>query len=313
MRKLFLILTAFAISFSASAQINKKQRSYWSANALIYSTTLFGDLGGKDFHGSNDFRDMDVSALRLASGLEIQYNHRSGLGLVVGGFYARLYSDDDFTNWNRTYRNLHSRTDIFETYTKVEYTVPFGQPGIGGFYFNVGVGVHHFNPMAEWNGTWYELRPLGTEGQVADPTRDIYPEWSPVIPFAIGKKYQFKNGVILGIDMSFRKSFTDYLDDVSTVYYDQNAILESGGVVAAHFANPSEYEFVGETGSRRGNPENFDTYYLFGFRIHVPLSYLSGNPYNMNTNCSFSDSWFGGNGAPRRIGRSGRARYRLFR
>jgi hypothetical protein len=82
-------------------------------------------------------------------------------------------------------------------------------------YFNVygygGVGLLYFNPKAELNGTWHALQPLQTEGVE-------YSRITPVIPFGLGVRFKFGPNMNIAIEGGYRKIFTDYLDDVSTVY-----------------------------------------------------------------------------------------------
>ncbi len=312
MKKLVLLLLACTFITPSFGQRNYGKR-YWSTNVMLSSATFLSDLGGKNWYGSNDPQDIDLKKIRYALGVEFEYHGDHGLGFLVNGMYTRLTADDAETTWDRSLRMLHVRTDVFETSAKFQYTVPYTVAGVGGMYFNVGVGAHYYKPMAEWNGLWYDLRPLGTEGQVADPTRDVYAKWSPVIPFGFGKKFRLGNGMTLSADISLRKTFTDYLDDVSGDYYDTLAILNSTGIAAAHFANPSNNEGgVGRTGLERGNPDNNDNYFLFGLKLEIPLS-QGGRYANYNTSCSFQNSWIRSNGSTPKFRRRGKTRNRLFR
>jgi hypothetical protein len=48
--------------------------------------------------------------------------------------------------------------------------------------------------------------------------------------------YAISEDVRVGVEMGYRKLFTDYLDDVSTVYVDQNALLAAKGQTAVDLA-----------------------------------------------------------------------------
>ena len=313
MRKALLLLVIVGFVASIQAQRRSKQRPYWSTQIMLSSATFLSDLGGKNFYGSNDPSDVDLKDIRYAFGTGIQHHRPKGFSIGLSAFYCRLSADDAETTWDRSFRKLHVRTDILEVALKAEYTVPQNSGGLSGFYFNVGGGLTFFRPMAEWNGIWYELRPLGTEGQNVDPNQEPYKAYSPVIPFGIGKKFYLRNGMMLGVDLSLRKSFTDYLDDVSGLYYDNDAIRAQGGDVAAHFADPSDGEGgVGRVGSERGFAEHKDNYFLTGMRLEIPLG--RGRGGNYNTSCSFSNSWIRSNGSLPKIGRRGkRRRMRIFR
>ena len=312
-----VLFSAFLIvSTSGYSQSRQNARSYWSTHILLSSSTFLSDLGGKDFDGSNDPSDIDFRETRYAFGSGIQYNLPKGLSFGLDAFYTRVAADDAETNWNRKYRKLKVRTDIIETALKLEYTVPQYSGALSGFYANAGAGLCFFRPMNELNGVWYKLRPLGTQGQFADPSQSPYDYYSLVIPFGFGKKFSLKNGMTLALDISLRKTFTDYLDDVSGVYYDATQIEETNGELAAYFSNPSVVEpidgvVLGEPGTLRGSNAYNDNYFLFGFKLHIPLNGSMGNP---NTSCSYNNGWIKSNGSIPKIRRKGRKkRIRLFK
>jgi hypothetical protein len=283
---------------------------------MLSSATFLSDLGGKNYHGSNDPTDIDFKDIRYAFGGGIQYNTGKTFGISLNAFYTRLSADDNETEWDkRQGRNLSVRTDLVEASLMMEFTIPNDIPVLRGLYFNAGIGANYFKPQAEYQGVYYDLRILGTEGQVADPLLEPYGLFSPVIPFGFGKKFNLANGMRLCLDVSLRKTFTDYLDDVSTVYYDNSLILASSGQVAAALADPSDqndpFNEFGITGRERGDPTNKDNYFLFGFRLEIPLG--AGGYGNYNTSCSFSQSWIRSDGSIPKIRRRGRARRRLFR
>ncbi|PCJ66441.1 MAG: hypothetical protein COA58_06600 [Bacteroidetes bacterium] len=315
MRKAILLVFVIGFITTSSAQRRRStQRPYWSTQLMLSSATFLSDLGGKNFYGSNDPSDIDLKDIRYAFGVGFQYHRPKGFSIGLSAFYSRLSADDAETDWDRKFRNLHVRTDIVEVAIKAEYTFPQNSGALRGFYFNLGGGLTFFRPMAELNGIWYELRPFGTEGQNLDPTHKPYKSYSPVIPFGIGKKFYLRNGMMLGFDISMRKSFTDYLDDVSTEYFDKELIRAKSGDAAAHFADPSNNGEggVGRIGFERGNPDRSDNYFLMGLRLEIPLGRGAGGNYN--TSCSFGNSWIRSNGSLPKISRKGKRRkVRLFR
>jgi len=82
-------------------------------------------------------------------------------------------------------------------------------------------------------GQWVSLRDLGTEGQFFDADtrqqyQDLYSKDLPtpysrvqvVIPLGIGARYKLTNNLDLALEIGYRHTFTDYLDDVSGEYVD---------------------------------------------------------------------------------------------
>jgi hypothetical protein len=300
----------FGLAFNAQSQ-RSLSRPHWSVPVILSSSTFLSDLGGKDSYGSNDHGDIDFQEIRYAFGAGIKYNLPKGINFGLSAFYTRLSADDAETTSGRSIRKLKVRTDVIETAFKLEYTFPQNSGLLRGFYTNVGAGLTFFTPMGEYNGTWHKLRPLGTEGQNIDPNQKTYNIYSPVIPFGFGKKFALSNGMMLGIDLSLRKSFTDRLDDVSGNYYDNTLIAERSGEVAARLANPSTDPAAGGTGNIRGNPKQMDNYFLLGFQLEIPLG---AGGRNYNTSCAFGNRWIRGDGSVPKIGRRGKQkRMRIFR
>jgi hypothetical protein len=50
------------------------------------------------------------------------------------------------------------------------------------------------------------------------PSRKEYANWQFVIPFGVGMKYSIDKSSSIGLEYGLRKTFTDYMDDVSTSY-----------------------------------------------------------------------------------------------
>lgn len=158
--------------------------------------------------------------------------------------------------------------------------------------------------MAELNGQWHSLRPLGTEGQNIDPTKSPYNPFSVIIPFGFGKNIKLNNGMTLGIDISLRKSFTDYLDDVSTSYFDNNLIRAHSGDIAAQLADRSSGSSIGQPGSIRGNPKNNDNYFLVGLKLINPMKPKKYKRYKKAH--SLRTDWIRSNGSVPSFTKSGK-------
>tara|TARA_B110000090_G_scaffold78833_1_gene89796 strand:+ start:8570 stop:9517 length:948 start_codon:yes stop_codon:yes gene_type:complete len=300
----------FGLAFNAQSQ-GSLSRPQWSVPVILSSSTFLSDLGGKDSYGSNDPADINFPQISYAFGAGIKYTLPKGINFELSAFYTRLFADDAETTSDRGLRKLKVRTDVIETALKIGYTFPQNSGLLRGFYANVGAGLMFFTPMGEYNGTWHKLRPLGTEGQNIDPNQQAYKVYSPAIPFGFGKKFALSNGMMLGIDLSMRRSFTDYLDDVSGNYFDNALIKERSGEIAAALADPSTDPTAGVTGNIRGNPKQMDNYFLLGFQLEIPLG---AGGKNYDTCCAFGNGWIRGDGSVPKIGRRGKKkRMRLFR
>jgi hypothetical protein len=207
--------------------------------------------------------------------------------MLSGGL---LKGDDALTQETfRNNRNLRFRAPIIEFSGQIEYSIIREKQGhrynlrrvrgLKGFktntYFFVGFGGFYFNPRGQYlDGKWYSLQPLGTEGQGLVPTRKKYSRFSMCIPFGIGFKYGLNRRWNVGLEFGSRKTFTDYIDDVSTSYYDNAMIRQERGDVAAYLANPSSGPANWTTAyQQRGDAKDRDSYMFmlinFTYKLHT--------------------------------------------
>lgn len=134
-------------------------------------------------------------------------------------------------------------------------------------YFFAGVGMMSFNPQAEFQDQWYALQPLGTEGQfLQGDYDDPYALQALQIPSGMGLNVRFSPFVGAFAEVSYHKTYTDYLDDVSNRYPDLDALAEQN--LIAKQLSKRAFDPNG-TGPQRGNPGANDAY-LF---VKVGLTY----------------------------------------
>ena len=146
------------------------------------------------------------------------------------------------------------------------------KPEIYAYGF-VGVGVFHFDPKADYKGVAYRLQPLGTEGEGLVPTRKKYSLWQFCIPIGFGFKYTIDAKWGVGIEYGMRKTFTDYIDDVSTTYFDKSEIQSAYGPVAAALADRSlgDRPEITAPDQQRGDPRDLDAYMFAIFSINYKI------------------------------------------
>ena len=77
-------------------------------------------------------------------------------------------------------------------------------------------------------------------------------------------KLNLQNNFRFGVELNMRKTFTDYLDDVSETYVDKFQLQQASGEEAVHFSDPNNQ---GELGKNRGNANNTDWFYSLGFSL----------------------------------------------
>jgi hypothetical protein len=154
-------------------------------------------------------------------------------------------------------------------------------------YGLVGVGIFHFNPQgsltdSRGNKTWYYLQPLRTEGEgMAEyPYSQPYKLTQMNIPMGGGLKYFVSDRVNVSMEFLYRKTFTDYIDDVSKKYIDPRVFAKYLSAQDASLASKLSDKAIGiiypgmtryPAGTQRGDLKQADTYFSviakIGFRL----------------------------------------------
>ena len=175
-------------------------------------------------------------------------------------------------------QNLNFETNISEFSSQLEFNfLPFAF-GLDHKKFTpyvfTGLSVFTFNPYTYYNGKKVYLDSMDTEGRVASSDKKHnYSLIQIAIPIGCGFKYNLGDRWNIGILLSYRYCFTDYLDDVSTVYADKNLLAQKNGQVSAALSDRSS-QLIGTAGKQRGRADLKDWYIFSGLFI----SYKIKNP-----------------------------------
>jgi hypothetical protein len=201
---------------------------------------------------------------------------------VKGGFTIGKVEAAD--KYNRDYlqvRNLSFESGIKEIFGAFEADLLDISTKKFTPYVYGGIVLFHYNPYTYDAGNRkVYLQALSTEGQgLAEyPDRKIYKLTQFAAAFGGGLRIAVTPCSSLSIEFSQRKTFTDYLDDVSTSYVDQNKLLAAKGQLSVDLAyrgdevhNPSPYPPDGE---QRGTPTEADWYYFFGVSADIRINCL---------------------------------------
>jgi hypothetical protein len=186
---------------------------------------------------------------------------------------------------NREYlqpRNLSFYTSLKEISLGLQFTMLDMSSTRFTPVMHGGVAFFHFNPWTYDNdGVKTFLKPLSTEGQGLSQ----YPEQRPyeltqmALAFGGGFKYVVNEGLIIGMEFNQRKTFTDYLDDVSTHFVDRDVLLAAKGQKAVDLAYRGDEVASGQPnyplhGEQRGTPSEMDWYYFLGLTMEVKFHSL---------------------------------------
>ena len=264
-----------------------KKEVFFAAGA----TQLLGDLGGRDRIGTqNSLVDWDWAAIRygVAAGYRYRFHPRWATSTKLQ--YGLLSGDDAHTNEIiRNSRNLSVRTHVVELSQRMEFIVlaneragaRYRMSGVQGarpkadrVYLFAGIGGLFFNPQSRVNGSWTNLHPLRTEGQGLPGGPAEYSRFTASVPLGIGFTYGISALWRIGMELSYQITFTDYLDDVSTDYYDPEVLAAQFGPQSALAANPAiaNHAWFGP-GQQRGNPDDNDAYFFANITLTRNITY----------------------------------------
>ena len=249
----------------------------------IGGSGFLGDLGGRNKIGT-DFSpaDLEIALTRPAATAAFRYKFNKNINLHTSFNYLLLAGDDKLTSEvYRNNRNLNFKSNVFELATRLEFGISsFKRPGVYrlkksslskinkrkaieliGF---VGIGAFYFNPKGKnpVSGKWEKLQPLHTEGQGLPGGPKQYKRISISIPVGIALHYIIDKYWSVGLELSYRKTFTDYIDDVHGTYYDKTALMNAYGPTSVLMSDPSKGDIAGfsspnadGSGAQRGDKD----------------------------------------------------------
>lgn len=303
--KLTIIALVLATDFSVFSQFsNFNTQRNWSMNKKEFlfgggATQFLGDLGGGPGVGK-DYSLADINWRATNYNITIGYRYRfhpvfaTSTSVNFGKYKA---SDLYTTNGVRNARKIDIKSTLISISQRIEYLVYVNEkvgkrnniPGLRGMkdkntqlYIYTGIGAAYYNPQGG-PGTKYEgqyLRPLSTEGQGYAGGAKSYKVITAVIPFGFGYRVGLGRMWRMSMEATYFKTFTDYMDDVSTTYFSYKANNEPGSVEAVYFSNPSEDWTTFQNGDKRGDKQRDAFFYvnlMFSKNITYK-SYVRGKP-----------------------------------
>ena len=261
---LIFLCIAFAVHAEAQSFFAVRQDRNVVASAGLNTSTYYGDL--KD--------DSDVIDVRPGISLGLMAAVTPKLSVRSEFSWVYLAGRDLPTSGSgRAGRNLSFHSDNYElNVTGIINIIPhkgrfYQRPNLN-VYGLLGVGALYFNPKTILDGREYALRPLQTEGVK-------YSRVTLVIPFGLGGRIKLTPFVNLAVEVGWRKTFTDYLDDVSTVHIDPAST--SNPITRRLIDRRPEVNLpTASPGTKRGNPDEKDGYMLLSFRLEYYLPALVG-------------------------------------
>ncbi len=255
MKRILFFVGIFVCSLSANAQRSDE------IGIMLGGSYYIGELNPTK-HFSN--------LTRPAGGIVFRHNFNMRFAVAVNAYFGSVQGiDARSSSFEQQQRNLSFRSNIYEfaargEFNFIEYRIGNDKHSFTPFMF-LGVGLFNFNPKASFGNQWVALQPLHTEGQSR-----AYSKIQIAFPFGAGIRVNLAKRIGLLAEWGMRKTFTDYIDDVSTVYA-HPADLATYGALSAAVADRSG---VGPSnvGRQRGNPRNKDWYAFAGLTLTFQLA-----------------------------------------
>lgn len=244
-----LLLGCFCLPIIASAQ-------------NFHFSARFGLVG---YHGDLKAHAIGLSQTKLMGSLGARYDLSEHLSARSYLTLGSLRADDKKGIVAMQERNLSFKTKLLDWELTGQYNFFSLNDRWWTPYVFAGIGIYHFNPYTKDTADKkYYLKPLSTEGQGFTAGIKQYKLTQFSIPLGIGADYSLNEDMRIGIELGYRKIFTDYLDDVSGVYVDQASLFNARGQTAVNLAwrgdeiKPAPYPAAGVN---RGNGKPKDGYY----------------------------------------------------
>ena len=260
-----LLIIAFAFSFSAKAQQFKPNTEI---GLLLGTSYYLGDLNTTHFN-----QPLPATGLIIRKNIDRRFAYKAEI------MYLNIKSDErDSDDTIAVNRGLHFKSPVYELSGQIEFNfLPF-QPENPLYtwtpFVYTGISIFHYSPKAEnKDGEWIDLQPLGTEGQGTTTlfgneteTRDNYSLIQYSIAMGGGFKIAVNPSFNIILEYGARKTFTDYLDDVSTTY---PGTLKDMTPEATYMSDPLGTH---SKNMERGNPDKKDWYTFAGITLSFRLS-----------------------------------------
>lgn len=250
------------------------------------------DLGGNKGIGKKFVKDLNLGKTKLAGSVSLTAMYEYMFALRLEATFGSVSAEDKVlkkvapSTFGRYERNLSFKSKITDFMLGLEIHPLYilnslsqddeKEPPLFSPYLLTGVGFFSFKPQAKLAGKWVDLQPLSTEGQgfAEYPDRKQYQLNQINIPMGLGVKYELGATLSLRAEFVYRKLNTDYLDDVSSLYYADPTLYANyftgAKLTNALLLNDRRYEIDpanNKTSDERGNPKNKDAYFTFNVKI----------------------------------------------
>jgi hypothetical protein len=258
-RTLLLVFFLTSLVFKLSAQS-------WEIGGFAGRSGYMGDINPENPAKLTD----------MAFGGQLKRNVDPYWSFKLNVMHGEIRGDDArSSNAYQQQRNLNFYSGLTEATLQTEFNffnyIPDVSKKIYTPYLFAGIGGIIFSPKTMYNGQEYQLANYNTEGV-------DYKTTALVVPYGAGVKYNVKGYWNLIGEVGYRTAFTDYLDDISTVYPDKTTLTNNDARALSDRSGERAGVYYGATGTQRGDFRKRDTYMFVG--ISLTYTFVSQKCYS---------------------------------
>lgn len=251
------------------------------ASLSLHAQLEVGIFGGGSFYMGDLNPTKPFHQSGVSYGLIARYNLSGRWTGRLHAYQGTIAGDDEKSGW-KPERSLAFTSGINELAGIIEFHfLPYYNGSMKNFwtpYIFGGFALLYHKPEISEK----ELRDFGTEGQNYpgdlwdNATRDSYSYYVFSIPFGVGVKYSFSKHIGASVEWGMRKTFTDYLDDVSTTYYLNSSEIgpDDPSYSDLQYSDPNMNH---EAGMQRGDSKTDDWYSFFGLTLTYHINLINRN------------------------------------
>ena len=246
--RFLLIMSCLAVFAQAKAQFDDPK------------TLELGPHVGMSYYMGDLNPTMPFAQAQLQYGGLVRFNYDNRWTFRFDYSRATVIASDEVIKW-RPERGLNFTSKINDfslvaEFNFIEYYTGNPKKNVSPYIFG-GVSVFQYTAFANVNGILVDLSNHKTE--YVDPDAKWYEKMfgktSPIgvsIPFGMGVKFSLSRHMAGTVEWRMQKTFTDYLDDVATVYPEQNqhAVYTADDGTTYDLTDPTGNYIAGQ---QRGN------------------------------------------------------------
>ncbi len=242
-----LIVSCLAIFATANAQFDDPK------------TLEIGPHVGASYYMGDLNPTLPFAQAQLQYGGLVRYNYNNRWTFRFDYSRVKVTADDTKLNW-RPERGLNFTSKINDfslvaEFNFLEYYTGNPKKNVSPYIFG-GISVFQYTAFANVDGILVDLSDYATEGP-EDPEAKWYDKMfgktssiGVSIPFGMGVKFSLSRHMAATVEWRMQKTFTDYLDDVATVYPEQHAVYTADDGTTYDLTDPTGNYLAGQ---QRGN------------------------------------------------------------